>query len=172
MPSMNRMKTFFSILIIFFVDESFAQPAGQIIKIVIAPDHSNWIYRPGEKVKFAVSVLQYGHAVKNVKLYYEVGPEKMEPVKKDSLNLADGKLVIDGGTMNSPGFLRCIVTAEVNGKKYRSLATAAFDPETIKPAIENPADFVQFWEQAKSELSKIPIDARMVLLPERCTERV
>jgi cephalosporin-C deacetylase-like acetyl esterase len=170
---MYRTKTIFSILLVIFcVDECFAQPAGQMIKVVVAPDHSNWIYHPGEKVKFTVSVLQYGHAVKKVKLYYEVGPEKMEPVKKDSLNLADGKLVIDGGTMNTPGFLRCIVTAEVNGKKYRSLATAGFAPETIKPAIENPTDFVQFWEQAKSELAKIPMDARMTLLPERCTEKV
>jgi cephalosporin-C deacetylase-like acetyl esterase len=60
----------------------------------------------------------------------------------------------------------------VDGKRYRSLATAGFDPEKIKPAIENPADFIQFWESAKADLSKIPIDARMLLLPERCTENV
>jgi cephalosporin-C deacetylase len=161
------------VLIMFFgFGRIHAQPATQVIKIVVAPDHSNWQYRVGEKVKFNVSILQNGHAVKNAKLFYEVGPEKMEPVKKDSLNLAEGKMSIDGGTMNTPGFLRCIVTAEINGKRYRSLATAGFDPEAIKPVIENPADFTQFWDQAKSELAKIPIDARMVLLPERCTEKV
>jgi cephalosporin-C deacetylase-like acetyl esterase len=152
--------------------ENFAQPVGQMVKVIVAPDHSNWLYHPGEKVKFNVSVLQYGHAVKNARLYYEVGPEKMEPVRKDSLNLPDGKFLIDAGTMNTGGFLRCIVTAEVNGKIYRGLATAGFDPEVIKPTIKNPADFVQFWEQAKSESSKIPMDTRMVLLPERCTENV
>jgi len=160
----------FFLLIIFSIGKSFAQPAGQIVKIVIAPDHQNWLYHPGEKVKFAVTILQYGHPLKNVKIYYEVGPEKMEPVKKDSLNLVDGKFIIEGGTMNVPGFLRCIVVADVHGKKYRGLATAGFDPETIKPAIENPAGFEQFWEKGKAELSKVPIDARMVLLPERCTE--
>lgn len=159
-------------VIVFSVRTNFAQPPVQIVKIVMAPDHNNWMYHPGEKVKFSGTIIQYGHPLKNARIYYEVGPEKMEPVKKDSLNLPDGKFVIEGGTMNTPGFLRCIVTAEVNGKKYRNLATAGFNPEEIKPAIENPADFVQFWQQAKSDLAKIPIDAKMVLLPERCTETV
>jgi cephalosporin-C deacetylase len=160
------------LLVLFSININLAQPPGQMVKIVIAPEHTNWTYHQGEKVKFTGTVLQYSQPVKNVKIYYEVGPEKMEPVKKDSLTLADGKFMIDGGTMNTAGFLRCIVVAEVNGKRYRNLATAGFDPESIKPAIENPGEFVQFWEKAKADLSKIPIDARMLLLPERCTETV
>lgn len=162
----------FLIVLLFSFQHNFSQPVGQIVKLVIAPDHSNWVYKPGEKVKFIGTVMQYGHPLKNAKLVYEVGPEKMEPTKKDSMTLADGKFSIEGGTMNTGGFLRCIVTAEVEGKRYRALATAGFDPEAIKPAIENPSDFSQFWDQAKADLSKIPIDARMILLPERCTENV
>lgn len=154
------------------IQKNFAQPPGQIVKIVIAPDHNDWTYHLGEKVKFSGTVLQYGHPIKNARIFYEIGPEKMEPVKKDSMNLPDGKFAFDAGTMNTAGFLRCIVTAEVNGKRYRGLATAGFDAETIKPTIENPADFVQFWDQAKTELAKIPLDAKMILLPERCTETV
>ena len=149
-----------------------AQPPGQMVKIVIAPDHSDWTYHTGEKVKFTGSVLQNGVAIKNAKLIYEIGPEKVEPVKRDSMTLPEGRFVIEGGTMSSPGFLRCIVTTEVDGKRYRSLATAGFDPEAIKPTIENPTDFSQFWDQAKTELAKIPLDAKMVLLPERCTQNV
>jgi len=170
---MNSSKIIYFLFVLFFsIGSAFAQPARQIVSIVIAPDHNNWTYRPGEKVKFSGTVLQYGHSIKNAKVYYEVGPEKMEPVKKDSMNLADGKFVIEGGTMSTAGFLRCIVTAEIEGKRYRALATAGFDPETIKPAIENPADFAQFWDQAKTELARIPLDAKTVLLPERCTETV
>ena len=170
---MSSLKTFSCfLLMIFFFQRNLAQPPGQIVKIVIAPDHNNWTYHLGEKVKFSGTVLQYGHPIKNAKIYYEIGPEKMEPLKKDSMNLPDGKFVFEGGTMNTAGFLRCIVTAEVNGKRYRALATAGFDPETIKPAIEHPVDFTQFWDQAKVELSLIPMDAKMILLPERCTETV
>ena len=149
-----------------------SQPPPQMIRVIVAPDHDDWTYKTGEKVKFTVSVLQNGNPVKNVKLLYEVGPEKMEPAKKDSLNLADGRLVVDGGTMNNPGFIRCIVIAEVNGKRYRNLATAGYEPEKIKPAAEVVSDFKQFWDQAKADLAKVPMDARMTLLPERCTENV
>ena len=105
---MNKFKFIFLVVLISSLRPGFAQPAGQMVKIAIAPDHSNWTYRSGEKVKFAGTVMQYGHPVKNAKLYYEVGPEKMEPVQRDSMNLPDGKFVIEGGTMNIAGFLRCI----------------------------------------------------------------
>jgi hypothetical protein len=96
----------------------------------------------------------------------------MDPTKKDSLALRNGTLVVDGGTMKEPGFLRCIAIATINNKTYRGLGTAAFDPQLIKPAVINPADFTAYWDQAKAELAKIPIDARMTLLPDRCTENV
>lgn len=152
--------------------ENFAQPAEQLVKVVVAPDHANWTYHTGEKVKFTVSILQYGNLLPNVKVKYDVGPERMVPVTSDSLVARDGKVTIDGGTMGTPGFLRCIVIAEVDGKRYRGLATAGFDPDLIKPAGTAPADFLQFWDKAKADLAKIPMDARMTLLPERSSETV
>jgi cephalosporin-C deacetylase-like acetyl esterase len=75
--------------------------------------------------------------------------------------------------MNTPGFYRCSVSAEVNGKTYRGLATVGFSPDKIKPAAETvPSDFSQFWDESKAELAKIPMDSRMTLLPERSTEKV
>src|SRR5690606_38242941 len=41
-----------------------------------------------------------------------------------------------------------------------------------KPTVNNPSDFVKFWEDAKAEAARLPLDARMTLLPERCTEKV
>ncbi len=163
-----------NLLFLFSCNIVFAQPAipEQLIKIVVAPDHKNWTYRQGEEVKFSITVLQYGNPISNVNIKYEIGPEKMEPVKRDSLKLTDGKIIINGGTLKTPGFLRCIVTAYVDDKQYRNLATAGFDPEAIKPTEENPSDFLQFWNQAKADLAKIPMDARMTLLPDRCTENV
>ncbi|MBN8790139.1 MAG: acetylxylan esterase [Terrimonas sp.] len=149
-----------------------AQPAGQLIKVIVAPDHTDWVYKPGEKVKFTITVLQNGNMLKNAIVKYEVGPEKMNPEKTDSLTVSAGTLTVDGGTMKVPGFLRCIATVFVNGKSYRGLATAAFNPAQIEPTIANPADFSSYWEQAKAELAKMAVDARMTLMPERCTENV
>jgi cephalosporin-C deacetylase len=92
-------------------------------------------------------------------------------MKKRSLQVI-GTTTVEGGTMKIPGFLRCVATAEINGKTYRNLATAGFNPLEVKPTVDNPADFQMFWDSAKAELSRIPLDARLTLLPERCTEKV
>jgi cephalosporin-C deacetylase-like acetyl esterase len=159
-------------LALVFINCLSAQPTEQMVKVVVAPDHANWLYKTGENVKFSISVLQYGNPVKNAVIRYSIAPEKMEAIKKDSLVLPNGVLSVDGGTMSTPGFLRCTVTAFIDGKEYTKLATAGFDPLTIKPTVDNPSDFTQFWNKAKADLANIPIDARMTLIPERCTEKV
>ncbi|MDV3310434.1 MAG: acetylxylan esterase [Cyclobacteriaceae bacterium] len=150
-----------------------AQPAGQMVKVLVGPDHNDWTYKTGETAKFNVMVIRDGNPIADAVVSYKVGPEKMDPVKtEENVVLKKGTLTINGGTMRTPGFLRCEVVATVDGKEYRGLATAAFDPLSIQPTVDNPADFAQFWEKAKEENAKIPIDARMTLLPDRCTEKV
>ena len=90
----------------------------------------------------------------------------MPPKVDQTATLTDDGLTVDGGTMNEPGFLRCIATVEQNGKTYRGLATAAFHPESIKPTQQEPADFDQFWAAGKAALAKLPIDAKITPLPE------
>ncbi|WP_080056648.1 acetylxylan esterase [Spirosoma aerolatum] len=157
------------LLLIWFTNV-LAQPSERVVKVLITPDHANWLYKIGEPVKFNVSVYRNNVLLKGVKLRYEIGPEKMEPTKKETLTLKDGTLALDGGSMKTAGFLRCIATAEVDGKEYKGLTTAGVEPQTIKPTVDNPADFKAFWDNAKADLAKIPMDARMTLLPERCTE--
>lgn len=163
-------KLLFPGLLLIWVTNVLAQPSERVVKVLITPDHPNWLYKIGEPVKFNVSVYRNNVLLKGVKLRYEIGPEKMEPTKKETLTLKEGTLALDGGSMKSAGFLRCIATAEVDGKEYRGLTTAGVEPQTIKPTVENPADFKAFWDNAKADLAKIQMDTRMTLLPERCTE--
>ena len=151
---------------------AFSQPTEKFVKVLVAADHADWTYKLGEKVKFTIAVFKNGNLVKDAKVRYEIGPEKQEPSKKEAISLATGSQIIDGGTMTTSGFLRCVAIAEIDGKEYRNLSTAAFEPLTISPTVENPADFDTFWREAKDELAKIPIDAKITLLPERCTEKV
>jgi cephalosporin-C deacetylase len=141
-----------------------AQPTERLVKVIVAPDRDDWTYKTGEKVKFTITVLKNGNPLKDVSVKYEVGPEKM-PGKTETVKLSKGSLTVDGGTMKTPGFLRCIAIAEVDGVEYKGLATAGFDPLNISPTVETPAD-------AKAEAAKIPMNATMTLLPERCTDRV
>lgn len=150
----------------------YGQPGRQIVEVVVAPDHTDWTYQTGEKARFNITVLKSGNILKNATIKYEIGPEKMSPTKTDSLLVKSGTMAIDAGTLKTPGFLRCVATAIVDGKSYRGLATAAYNPGNIQPTVDNPSDFVQFWNKAKEELVLVPQDAIMTLIPERCTENV
>ncbi len=149
-----------------------AQIPEQMVKVIVSPDHDDWQYKTGEKAIFSVQVLYHNNPLKGVKSYYEIGPEKMDPAKKDSVLLTGKEIVLDGGTLSSPGFLRCIVTLDFEGRKYRGLATAGYNPAEIKPTVKKPADFIAFWESAKAELATVPLNTKMTLMPERCTENV
>ncbi|WP_373516001.1 acetylxylan esterase [Persicitalea sp.] len=149
-----------------------AQPAERFVKVIVAPDRTDWIYQPGDKVKFNISVLQSGNPVKGAVVRYEIGPEKMPATTRETKTLANGTLTLDGGTMEKPGFLRCVVIADIDGVEYRGLGTAGFSPEKIQASVTKPTNFDQFWTEAKADLAKIPLDAEMTLLPDRCTETV
>lgn len=164
------MKRLLLILCLFRVSDLIAQPVERLVKIIVTPDHADWLYKLGEPVKFNIAVYRSNVLLKAAKLRYELGPEKMEPTKKETVTLKDGTLALDGGTMRTAGFLRCLAIVDVDGKEYRGLTTVGFEPQTIKPTVENPADFREFWDKAKADLAKVPMDARMTLLPERCTE--
>ena len=146
--------------------------AETLVKITVTADHEDWVYKLNEKVKFKVSVTQNGELLKNVKISYEIGPEKMIPVLKETVNLENGQLEIDGGTMQIAGFLRCTVKAKIKETNVEGKATAAFNPEKIAPTTTVPADFIQFWDKAKADNAKIPLDAQMTLLSNRCTNKV
>jgi cephalosporin-C deacetylase len=171
--SLKMFKKIFLLAIIWANIGTFllAQPVERFIKVVVAADHDDWIYKVGEPVRFSISVFKHGNLVPNARVRYEIGPEKQETTLKETVTLANGTQIVEGGTMTTAGFLRCIATADIDGKEYRNLSTAAFDPLSISPTVDNPTDFEAFWDAAKTDLAKIPLDAKMTLLPERCTEK-
>jgi cephalosporin-C deacetylase-like acetyl esterase len=168
----NNLKAFIVLGLVLSTFVLSAQPIERLVKIVVAPDHANWVYKPGEKATFQVTVLKNSEPVPNAKIRYEFGPEMITPTKRDSAVLKDGQFRIDAGTLKDAGFLRCKVSAVVDGVRYENLATAAYSPEQIKPTTEQPADFVQFWDKAKTEASKVPMDVKLTLLTDLCTEKV
>ncbi|MCK9410793.1 MAG: hypothetical protein M0Q53_00735 [Prolixibacteraceae bacterium] len=160
---MIQKKLTLSLFYLFFLSFHIlvGQPVEKLIKIFVVPDHANWVYQLGETARFSVTVMKNSQPIQNVKIKYEVGPEMMAPIPKDSVILKDGQFRIEGGTMKESGFLRCKVSAIVEGVRYENLATAAFVPEQIKPTTEFPAEFLEFWNNAKAEAAKIPMDAKL-----------
>lgn len=172
MKTKELIRFTFYYLVVFLNSVSLqAQPIEKLVKVAIAPDHADWVYNIGEKVRFKVTITRNSELLQDVKIRYEVGPEMMTALMKESAVLKDGRLVIDGGTLGKAGFLRCKVIAEYEGVNYEGLATAAFNPELIKPTAEYPDDFIQFWDKAKQDLAIVPMDVKLTLLPDRCTEK-
>ena len=149
-----------------------AQDRIGTVFVRVSLDHADWTYKPGELVKCKINVIQDGQPVPNAKVTYSFGPEMMPPTSEKTATVPAEGLTIEAGTMKEPGFLRCIAITEMNGRRYRGLATAGFAPEQIKPTTTDPSDFDAFWNTGKEALAKIPLDAKMTLLPELCTANV
>ena len=144
----------------------FSQDRVGTIQVRVSTDRPDWRYEPGQPVRFHIVAVQDGHPLGGVAATYKIGPEMMPSKIDQKVTLSADGLTVDGGTLDEPGFLRCIVTVEQNGKIYRGLATAAFRPESIQPTQQDPADFDSFWADGKAALAKLPIDAKVTLLPE------
>jgi cephalosporin-C deacetylase len=143
-----------------------AQERIGAVQVRVSTDRSDWLYQPGQPVRFRILAIQDGHPLEGATVSYRIGPEMVAPTIEQTAALPPEGLVIDAGTLNEPGFLRCIATVEHNGKVYRGLATAAFQPERIQPTQQDPPDFDAFWAEGKAALAKIPLDARITPLPE------
>ncbi|MEY3898638.1 MAG: hypothetical protein RLZZ214_4160 [Verrucomicrobiota bacterium] len=139
--------------------------------VTVTADHADWTYQLGEPVKFMIKVAADPYPAEGISVKYRTGLEMLDAELKAAVVPADG-LTVDGGTLKEPGFLRCSVMADVNGKAVKGLATAGFAPNAIKPTQTEPADFDAYWDAQKAELAKVPAEPVLTPLPERSTPKV
>ena len=160
-----------------------AQPAQKLVTISVTPEGTrsaseiekvadSYIFPVGEKVKFNISVSSSNIPLDNISISYSIMADKMPARKSETITLENGKATVDGGTMSVSGFLRCTATTEVDGVKYTGTCAVGFAPNKIKPTVTEPADFDKFWSDALKSLSKVPLDSKLTLLPERCNDKV
>lgn len=142
-----------------------------VVQVRVTPDRRDWTYAVGEQARFHVAVVADNIPLDRAVIRYEVGPELM-PTKTQQAEVGPDGLWIEAEPMRAPGFVRLNVRSEVNGQEYRGAATAAFAPEQIQPTQTEPADFDAFWAKALAELAAVPLEPRLTLLPEACTDRV
>ncbi len=162
-------KLFSSFLFLFYACAVMAQIRGNEIRVVVSPDHNDWVYRLNEKCTFTVQVMKAQNLLPDVKVDYELGPEMYPTEVKKAVVLKEGVLKLQG-TMGTPGFLRCKIKAYVNGRTYEGLATSAYAPEQLNPITEFPSDFQEYWSKTLAQARTLPLKPIMTLLPERCTE--
>lgn len=152
--------------------QGIAQPARQLVQVIVTPDKADWTYKKGEQAEFQIMVLKNNVPLEGIDVKYSIGPEMMEASEANTVTLKKGIATVKAKRFNDAGFLRCTASVQVDGKNYSSYATAGFSPEQIQPTTTLPSDFEQFWENAKAELAKVPVKPVLTLMPERCTDKV
>lgn len=146
-----------------------APAATQLIRV--APDRADWTYAPGEPVTFRITVALDPYPAAGVAIKYKLGPEMLEGAEKSATVPAAG-LVLPAATLPAPGFLRCIVTATIDGKAQRSLATAGLAPGDIRITQTEPTDFDAFWSEQKAALAKVTVAPELAPAPELSNDKV
>jgi cephalosporin-C deacetylase-like acetyl esterase len=172
MKSKIKIPLLLTVLLIVLSDNAQSQqPVIGVVKVIVSPDHKDWLYKLNEEARFSVQVLKFGNLVEDVSVDYETGPETLPETIKKGQVLKSGKIELSG-TMKEPGFYRVTVWAYLDGKRYEGMATAGFEPEKIQPVVKDPADFDEFWNKNITEARKISLDPIITLVPERCTSDV
>jgi cephalosporin-C deacetylase len=169
------MKTRFYLLTLLIAGmcfQSIGQPAKQLVQVIVSPDNADWTYEKGDRAEFQITVLQNNVPLEGIEVNYRINPEKMEAWEEGTVTLKKGVATVKAKRFRDAGFLRCHASVEVNGKIYSSYATAGFSPDEIEPTTTLPPDFELFWEEAKAELAKVPVNPVLTLMPERCTDKV
>jgi len=152
---------------------SLAYARTSSVRVDVVPERAGWTYRVGEPVRFKVSASADQHPFGGLEIRYRVGPEMLPAEERVAILPANGEpLIIDGGTLDEPGFIRCGVVLVVDGRDYYAWGTAGLSPGEIRPTQVNPEDFDEFWAAGLADLAKIPLEPEITHLPERSTPTV
>ncbi len=149
-----------------------AQDRTGVVRLSVVPDHADWTYALGAPASFRVFATRDGHPLALPSVTWKLGPEMLDPSEEKTVPLPVEGLTLKAAGPKQPGFVRLVATATFEGQDYRALGTAGFAPDTIAPTVEQPADFEAFWSAGKEALAKLPVDAKLVPMPESSNGKV
>ncbi|MFD1628318.1 acetylxylan esterase [Pseudopedobacter beijingensis] len=142
------------------------------ISIKIHANKESRVYNIGEEVSFAVVVEKDGNLIDGLKVEYLLGREGINHYQKGERKLVNGKTLIVAKPLTIPGFLKCELNIEYEGKIYREIAVVGFSPDKILSTSVEPKDFMAFWKKELNGLEKIPLNPKLELLKDRSTASV
>ena len=143
-----------------------AQDRTGVVRLQVVPDRADWTYPLASAASFSVFATRDGHPIALPSVTWKVGPEMLEPAEEKTAPLPADGVVVKAPAPKQPGFVRLVATATFEGQDYRAVGTAGFEPLRIAPTVDQPADFDAFWAAGKEALAKLPVDARLVPMPE------
>lgn len=169
------MKGFrFIMIMLFFAGFLSAQNSSfrEDVWWVATPSHSDWLYKLNEEAVISISIHKYGVVQNNVEIDYETGSELMPADKQGRVKLKNGVATLNIGSMPVPGFKDCRLKVKLDGKEYSHHIKVGFAPEKLKPYTAYPSDFNEFWNKAKEEAAKCPMEVTKTFVPEYSSRKV
>lgn len=145
----------------------FVAGALQAQQLVATPYDKTGIYTLGKTVGWTVALAE-GQQASTGAYSYVVKANGGPTIKTGTLDLAKGPATIET-SMPSPGMVRVEIRPPSGAtQRFGNVNTggngvvvlgAAVDPANIKPVIERPADFDDFWKSKLALLDRVPMNA-------------
>jgi cephalosporin-C deacetylase len=137
---------------------TFAQTSKDL-SVTIVPENGNYLYQTGEMAVLDIKVHSPAAISDATQIKYRLS--------RNGVHTLEGKVDLDEGrgtikaTLNRPGFLRCDISCVAGKDTLYAACGCGFSVEEIHPGGKLPDNFDRFWREAKAELIRIPIDAKL-----------
>lgn len=140
-------------------------------EVILVTDKPDGVCKVGDTVTFTIQFLKDGKPAADQKMGYYLftddGKKEMElftskenPVKFQTTLTAPGSLRIEASALSEDGKIMKMEVGKKSFNLQEQIGVIA-DPGTFKPGFTEPADFQKFWDDAKAELAKIPLDPKL-----------
>lgn len=143
-------------------------PRARAQNVTLELDRPDWLYHVGDSAEWRIR----SDGAARVIVLFTHEQQRLKPLSVDTLDIPANQVITLRRTMREPGFLRAIVRMIASPDAVARVATAAFDPDRITPAIDLPDDFTEFWREGIAEARKVPLEPVMTRMPERSTNDV
>lgn len=146
-----------------------ALAASAEVTFSVRADRDSCIYKCGEDATFFVTA-DGGSAAERSAVSVTLDNFATRVVARGQFDLSATNGFSVSATMREPGFMRLRVSCGENSRT--KVFGVAFEPENIRKASPSPADFDEFWSEAKRKLDETtPVDARLERVDSRCTDK-
>ena len=138
----------FLLLLIAFVSMqivAWGQPQERLVQVQVTPDHTNWLYKPGEKVKFKVVVLKCNIPQDNLEVRYEISEDMMKPHQTGKQPLKNEKLEKKGSCV-------AVLLSLAKGVSMKAWLPSAFLLKNCNRPLRCPSTFWNFGKVPKKPL--------------------
>lgn len=129
-------------------------------KLTLTTNSSSFEYQLNQTIYFLVTVENCNRPIKEGVLEYVLKWDQNSIIEKGFVEIKEGKAEIKTSSAR-PGFIMAEVSMAIDrDKPLFHRCGVAINPELIEPSLELPQDYDEFWNNAKAQLSKIPIESK------------